>query len=54
MKSVYKEIEECKNKKLTVLDLSSFTTVRLLLKQNQLVRKFMSKLVQIGSVKQLI
>ena len=30
------------------------TTVRLLLKQNQLVRKFMSKLVQIGSVKQLI
>jgi len=30
------------------------TTVRLLLKQNQLVRKFMSKLVQIGSFKQLI
>ena len=39
----------CNNKKSY-----NFTTVRLLLKQNQLVRKFMSKLVQIGSVKQLI
>ncbi|MCX6227105.1 MAG: hypothetical protein NTV01_20540 [Bacteroidia bacterium] len=34
--------------------LFSITTVRLLLKQNQLVRKFLSQLVQICSVKQLI
>ena len=33
---------------------TNLTTVRLLLKQNQLVRKFMRKLIQIGSVKQLI
>ena len=39
---------------LLILIIFYITSVRLLLKQNQLVRIFMSKLVQIGSVKQLI